>query len=497
MEPCTYLGIDIGTSAVKAILAGERGTEIAAATVPLATTRRFPHWSEQIVEQWWLGVIDAVNGLWKVPGAKHTLRGIGVTGQMHGAVLLDLECRPLRPAILWNDGRAVKEAAFLQRNHPRLAQDVGVLPMPGLTAPKLLWLARNEPDVLDRTRWLLSPKDYIRYRLTGIIATDYSDAAGTWLLDQQQRVWSEAAVTAAGLSLSQLPPLVESNEACGHLTSEAAEVLDIAPGLPVAAGAGDTPAGAVGFGCVKAGDAVVSLGTSAHIFTPTVSYRPAVEQMVHSFCHALPNLWYQMGAMLNGASAFGWICSLLGEDSGLVDARVAERYDGPCDSLFLPYLTGERTPHNDPHARGVFFGLCPTTDRDLLCQSVMEGVAYSIADCRDALTDSGTMIQQVAIGGGGAKSRIWAQIIASVLHLPVIRYHGKERGPAFGAARLARLAVEGGNPYELCREPEIEEILEPDHHHVERYRENHQRFKRLYRQLRCEFEDEKEIYDDK
>ncbi|SHO42727.1 xylulokinase [Desulfopila aestuarii] len=488
---CTYLGIDIGTSAIKAILVNERGEEVVSASVPLTTTRLHPSWSEQEVDQWWGGVIAAMTELWKDQRVdKSTLKGIGLTGQMHGAVLLDSDCRPLRSAILWNDGRAVNEAAYLQERFPLLAKEVGVLPMPGLTAPKLLWLASNEPDVMEKTRWLLSPKDYIRYRLTGEIATDYSDAAGTWLLDQERRVWSKAAVNAVGLSLSQLPPLVESDEVCGHLTGEAAKLLGIAADLPVAGGGGDTPVGAIGFGCVKAGDAVVSLGTSAHIFSPTVSYKPAVESVVHSFCHALPDLWYQMGAMLNGASAFGWVCSLLGEDAGVVDARLHERYDGPGDMLFLPYLTGERTPHNNPHARGVFFGLSPTTDRESLCQSVMEGVAYSIADGRDALTGSGTVIQRAAIGGGGAKSRIWAQIIASVLNIPIIRYRGKERGPAFGAARLARLAVEGGNPYELCREPEIEEVLDPDQSYVGHYRENHQRFKRLYRQLRSEFQGE-------
>jgi len=489
---CTYLGIDIGTSAIKAILVNDRGEELVSASVPISTIRQLPYWSEQAVEQWWSGVIAAVTELWKEPLAeRNVLAGIGVTGQMHGAVLLDSECKPLRSAILWNDGRATKEAAYLQECFPRLAEEVGVLPMPGLTAPKLLWLAANEPDIMAKVRWLLSPKDYILYRLTGEIATDYSDAAGTWLLDQQQRMWSEAAVNAAGLTLSQLPPLVESNEVCGHLTREAAHLLGIAPGMAVAGGGGDTPVGAVGFGCVKVGDAIVSLGTSAHIFTPTVSYKPAVKSVVHSFCHALPNLWYQMGAMLNGASAFGWVCSLLGEDAGVVDARIRERYDGPGDLLFLPYLTGERTPHNDANARGVFFGLSPTTDQELLCQSVMEGVAFSIADGRDALTESGTIVQRAAIGGGGARSRIWAQIIASVLNVPIVRYRGKERGPAFGAARLARLAVEGGNVHEVCREPEIEEIIEPDQNHVGHYLENHQRFKRLYRQLRLEFQSEK------
>lgn len=484
----TYLGIDIGTSAIKAILVDEQQEELASVAVPLSTSRPLPNWSEQEVNQWWDGVISAVSELWRNPKADRcSLKGIGLTGQMHGAVLLDREGRPNRPAILWNDGRAEAEAAYLQERYPLLAEEVGVLPMPGLTAPKILWLAKNEPYVLEKTRWLLSPKDYVRYKLTGEVATDFSDAAGTWLLDQRGRRWSQAAVCAVGLSLSQMPPIVESVEVSGYLTSEAAQLLGIPSGLAVAGGGGDTPVGAVGFGCIHPGDAVVSLGTSAHIFSPAVFYKPAVESVVHSFCHALPDLWYHMGAMLNGASAFGWLCSLFREDADALDAKVFERYVGPADLLFLPYLTGERTPHNDAYARGVFFGLSPASDRELLCQSVMEGVAYSIADGREALARAGTLIERASIGGGGAKSRIWAQILSSVLDIPIVRYKGKERGPAFGAARLARLAVEAGNPYELCQEPEIEEVLDPDQNYVGQYRESHQRFKRLYRQLRSEF----------
>ena len=483
-----YLGIDVGTSGVKVVAVDGEGLELCAVSRSLTTKRPSPGWSEQAPQEWWRAVTEAMAELLaRLRRQAGEIRAIGVTGQMHGVVLLDRHHRVLRSAILWNDGRAAGEAAMLNRDYPGLAERLGVQAMPGLAAPKLLWLKNNDPEVLARTVALLSPKDYIVFRLTGVLCTDYSDAAGTWLLNQRERCWCREAMAAVGLTMDQMVPLRESCEIIGRLRPEVADALGVVRDLPVAAGGGDTPVGAVGLGCVRPGGAVISLGTSANIFTPTSGYVPAVAAAVHSFCHALPNLWYQMAAMLNGASAVQWACALVGEEVVVMDERVGETYKGPGDLLFLPYLTGERTPHNDADARGVFFGLTPATDKRALCQSVLEGVAYSLADGLHSLRSCGTVIDQAALAGGGARSAIWVQIIASVLDLPIIRYSGSERGPAFGAARLARLARDGGELTEVCREPEIEGIVEPDRLMTGRYRERLERFRRLYSRLRPEF----------
>lgn len=484
-----FLGIDIGTSGVKAVLVDENQREVASHSVGLTTSRPHPLWSEQRPEQWWQAVVQSVSFLLdNNAGWGRAVVAIGLTGQMHGAVILGDDMQPLCPAILWNDGRAAGEAQFLHANFPELVEKLGVVPMAGLTAPKLLWMKHHHPDIVRRMHTLLSPKDYIGYMLTGTVATDFSDAAGTWLLDQHQRSWSEKAVEAVGVRLDQLPEIRESNSIAGKLRDNCATLLGLQPGITVAVGGGDTPVGAIGFGCIRPGEAVISLGTSAHIFTTTRHYQPAVDNMVHSFCHALPHLWYQMAAMLNGASCLQWLSSLLNMPLDKLENQVENGYNGPCELLFLPYLSGERTPHNDPHARGVFFGLTPSTDTTALCQSVLEGVAFSIADGLKCLRDSGTVIEHAALGGGGAKSRVWAKIIASVLQIPITRYEGKETGPAFGAARLAMLAVGMGKISEICQAPHIEEIIEPETQHIDMYLDKHAQFQRIYSKLRTEFQ---------
>ena len=484
----TYLGLDAGTSAIKAVLVDERQAVLAESNVPLRTSRPHPLWSEQNPDDWWLAVRDAVADVrGQASRACEEVRGIGLSGQMHGAVVLDRSDRPLRPAILWNDGRSFREADHLASARPGLARLLGVPPMPGFTAPKLLWLARHEPEVFGAIDVVLLPKDYIRLKLTGERASDMSDAAGTWWLDQAARSWSEEALTATGLDRTRMPRLVEGSEPSGTLRVELAREWGIAGPVVVAGGGGDAAAGAVGLGAVKDGAAFLSLGTSCQLFVTKSSFSPAPETLIHAFCHALPDRWFQMGAMLNGASCLSWAADLLGGDIGDLLQDAEKQFAGPAASLFLPYLSGERTPHNDPHARGVFFGLSPSTRRAELVQAVLEGVAYTFADAQACFARAGTRIDIAGVIGGGARSRFWTAILANVLDVPLVRYSGGDAGAAFGAARLARLASTGEAPDAVCREPERLDVTMPEPRLVEAYRSRAEAFRRLYRALRPEF----------
>jgi xylulokinase len=484
----TYLGIDVGTSAIKAILVDEGQAILAEAHAGLTVSRPRPLWSEQDPEDWWQAVEQAVMAVRaSAPSAFAAIRGLGLSGQMHGAVLLGQTDRPLRPAILWNDGRSFVEARELREKSPHLAEAVGVLPMPGFTAPKLLWLARHEPEIFAAVRTVLLPKDYVRLKLTGERATDMSDAAGTWWLDEGSRSWSDAALTVTGLTPAQMPRLMEGSALSGTLRPDLARRWGLSGEVGVAGGAGDAAAGAVGLGAIREGDAFLSLGTSGQLFVTTESFRPAPETLVHAFSHALPGRWFQMAAMLNGASCLAWASSLVGADieSLLEEAEVT--HDKPSPTLFLPYLTGERTPHNDPHARGVFFGLSPETTRTDLVRSVLEGVAFSFADAKDCLGEAKTNLAEAAVIGGGARSAFWTKILASVLDVPLTRYVGGDKGPAFGAARLARLAMTGERPEVVCTPPPVLDVVEPDPAMVEAYRPRLAAFRRLYRVLKPEF----------
>jgi xylulokinase len=484
-----FLGIDVGTSAVKGLLVDRAQHVIAQASQPLQISRPHPLWSEQNPHDWWAAVEQAVAALRQsAPREFAAVHGLGLSGQMHGAVLLDRHGAVLRPAILWNDGRAHAECEELERALPNLGRIAGVPAMPGFTAPKLMWVARHEPEIFSRVYSVLLPKDYVRWCLTGELITDCSDAAGTLWLDQAQRAWSEAMLTATGLSSAQMPCAVEGSEAAGRLHPEIARAWGLAPEVIVAGGAGDAAAGAVGIGAVNEHDAFVSLGTSAQYFVSTSTYRPYPEAFVHAFCHALPGRWFQMAAMLNGASCLAWAARLLNEvDIDALLARVAVGYRGPGKVIFLPYLTGERTPHNDPHARGVFFGMDADSSATTLVQAVLEGVALSIAQAQDLLAQAGTQVVSVAAIGGGSRSRFWIRILANALDRPVVLYRESAQGPAFGAARLARLAATGESAQSVCVAPMTAEVIEPERALVDAYREMGERFRRLYRVVKQEF----------
>jgi xylulokinase len=484
-----FLGIDVGTSAVKALLVDPAQRVIAQSSQPLQISRPHPLWSEQNPQDWWAAVERVVAALRQsAPREFAAVQALGLSGQMHGAVLLDRDGAVLRPAILWNDGRAQAECEILERSVPHLGRVAGVPAMPGFTAPKLMWVARHEPEIFAHVHTVLLPKDYVRWRLTGELITDCSDAAGTLWLDQAQRAWSEPILSATGLSSAQMPRALEGSAAAGRLHPDIARAWGLAPEVIVAGGAGDAAAGAVGIGAVNEHDAFVSLGTSGQYFVSTSTYRPYPEAFIHAFCHALPGRWFQMAAMLNGASCLAWAARLLTEvDIDALLARVAVGYRGPGKVIFLPYLTGERTPHNDPHARGVFFGMDADSSATTLVQAVLEGVALSIAQAQDLLAQAGTQVSRVAAIGGGSRSQFWMRILANALDRPVVLYRESAQGPAFGAARLARLAATGESVESVCAAPMTAEVIEPERSLVDAYREMGERFRRLYRVVKQEF----------
>ena len=488
----SFLGLDVGTSAVKAVLVDGDQRLLAEAEAPLTTSRPQPLWSEQDPDAWLAATWAVLAALRRdQPGAYGAVQAVGLSGQMHGAVVLGADDRPLRPAILWNDGRAQAECRLLAERVPGIGRIAGVPPTPGYTAPKLLWLAAHEPALFAQIARVLLPKDYVRLRLTGEHAPDPVDAAGTLWLDEARRAWSPEILAATEMREAQLPRVVEGSEPAGALRADIAAELGLPAGVPVAAGAGDAAAGAIGIGAIADGDAFVSLGTSAQYFVTTESYRPCPERLIQAYCHGLPARWYQCAALLNGASCLGWAPALLGEpDIPALVARVEARWRGPSRVLFLPYLAGERTPHDDPHARGVLFGLEPDTDGIEVAQAVMEGVAFSLAEAQDCLSVAGSEVAALAAIGGGARSPFWMRLLATVLDRPVTLYAGAAKGPAFGAARLARLAATRETPEAVCGKPEVAQVLEPERALVERYFERGRRFRYLYQALRPEFRTE-------
>lgn len=480
----SYLGIDIGTSAVKAVLVDSAQRVLAVAACPLAQHHPRPGWSEQDPEDWWRATKDVAAGIaGQARDAWRRVRAIGLSGQMHGLVALDSGHAVLRPAILWNDARAAEEAAELAAL-PDVVATAGVLPMAGLTAPKALWLRRHEPELFARLACILLPKDYVRLRLTGERLTDVSDAAGTLWLDQASRRWSPRLVEASGLRLDQLPPIVEGPAPAGLVRAQIARDLGFAEPPLVVGGGGDASLGAIGIGAIADGDGFLSIGTSAQYVVSRdryVAHNPT--GMIHAFAQALPGRWSQTAALLNGASCFAWFAGLFPEHGiETLFREAADGFTGPGDILFLPYLTGERTPHNNPLARGLFAGLTHGADRRRLFQAVLEGVALSLADAQDCLRAGGAEAERPAVIGGGSRSRFFAGLLAAALGKSLVLYDGAERGPAFGAARLARLGHTGEDPRAVCVRPSVREIVAPRPDLVEAYARRLPIFRALYAQ---------------
>ncbi len=480
----TYLGIDLGTSEVKVLLLDAGGTVLGIATAPLEVSRPQALWAEQDPHSWWSATQAAIARLRHVhPGEFSQVQAIGLSGQMHGAVLLDEHDRVLRPAILWNDGRSHAECEELTRLAPELHAIAGNLAMPGFTAPKLLWVKRHEPELFARVRSVLLPKDWLRLQLSGEKISDPSDAAGTLWLDVARRDWSDELLAATGLCRDQMPRLVESCAPGGQLTPEVAGAWGLPPGVVIAGGAGDNAASAIGIGAVEPGDGFISLGTSGVLFVVNERFLPNPASAVHAFCHALPRRWHQMSVMLSAAACLKWYAQVSGaaDEAVLVD-EAAALSEAACAAapIFLPYLAGERTPHNSPFASGAFHGLRLDTTRGACAYAVLEGVAFGMADGLFALCEAGAEVRRLSLVGGGARSSLWAQLMADVLGVEIVVHAGSPTGAALGAARLAWMAV-GGSPEQVCIRPPVAASFFPQEARRATLQSRLRRYRRLYR----------------
>ena len=482
----SHLGIDLGTSEVKLLLLDDRGRLLGQTGAPLTVQRPQPLWSEQAPDDWWQATQLAVTQLrHQLPEAWADVRSIGLSGQMHGAVLLDAADQVLRPAILWNDGRSHAQCAQLTAAAPMLHAVAGNLAMPGFTAPKLLWVRQHEPAVFDRTCSVVLPKDHLRLKLTGDKFSDPSDAAGTLWLDVAARDWSDDLLQATGLNRGHMPSLVESNQPSGELRDDLARAWGLAPGVVVAGGAGDNAASAIGIGAVAPGDGFISLGTSGVLFVADDRFRPNPQAAVHAFCHALPQRWHRMSVMLSAASCLRWFSQVSGDagEATLLAELAALPPQALADApVFLPYLAGERTPLNDPFACGVLHGLRHDTSRAHVTHAVLEGVAFGLADGLAALQPAAGEITQLSLVGGGARSPLWAQLIADTLGLDIVLHAGAEAGAALGAARLGWMAA-GADPALACARPPVTSRHSPDARRHALQQQRLQRFRTLYRQV--------------
>jgi xylulokinase len=479
-----YLGLDLGTSGVKAMLIDADQRVIASATAAIDVSRPHPGWSEQDPADWIHATQEAVAGLKASHGAAlAAVRGIGLSGHMHGATLIDADDKVLRPCILWNDTRSFTEAAKLDAD-PRFRALTGNIVFPGFTAPKLVWVKNNEPEIFAKVAKVLLPKDYLRLWLSGEHMSEMSDSAGTSWLDTGKRAWSDALLEATDLTRAQMPALVEGTAEAGRLRPELAASWGMTQSVVIAGGAGDNAASACGMGTVAEGHAFVSLGTSGVLFAANGSYLPKPESAVHAFCHALPNTWHQMGVILSATDALNWHAKVTAKTAGELAAEVGDTLHAPTGVTFLPYLSGERTPHNDAKIRGAFIGLGHETGRAALTQAVMEGVTFAIRDSLEALKSAGTRIDRVTAIGGGSRSRYWLSSIATALGVLVDIPADGDFGAAFGAARLGLIAATGADPLSVCTAPDTAATVEPVSDLTGAYDAAYGRYRALYPAIR-------------
>jgi xylulokinase len=439
-----FLGLDVGTSGVKAILVSEAGDVVASATTPLALSTPRPGWAEQDPEAWWSASVASVRAV-VAQRPDDEVRAVGISGQMHSSVFLDRAGQVIRPALLWCDGRTTAQCAEITRlagGEEKLREWVSNPALEGFTLPKVLWLRAHEPDAYARVATVLLAKDFIRYRLTGALATEPSDASGTLMFDVARLRWSDELLAAVGVSRALLPDVGGSSEVLGRLTKEAAERTGLTEGTPVVGGGADNACGAAGVGVVAPGEAVASWGTSGTVLAPTA--KPLVDPglRAHTFCHVVPNMWYLMGVVLSAGGAFSWYREHLAGDSTsqALDAEAAGVPPGADGVTFLPYLQGERTPHRDASARGAFLGLSLAHTRAHLTRAVLEGVCFALRDSVSILQALGLSPSHLLLTGGGARSPFVRRLQSEVYGVPVQTVN-REEGPAYGAALLGAVGV--------------------------------------------------------
>lgn len=475
-----YLGLDLGTSSVKAIIMNEQGDVVASHSIPLTLSRPHPQWSEQDPQAWWQATDEAIKQLSRTQPMEQ-IQAIGLSGQMHGAVLLDAQQNILRPAILWNDGRSVKQCLRLAKQYPQFKEITGNLVMPGFTAPKLQWVAENEAEIFCQIAHVLLPKDFLRWKMSGNFASDMSDAAGTLWLDMQKRDWSDELLAATGLSRCQMPTLFEGNQITGYLLPEIAKKWQMKQ-VPIIAGGGDNAAGAIGVGVYQPGQGMLSLGTSGVYFVVSENFLQNSDNAVHSFCHALPQTWHLMSVILSAASCLDWVCQLTGiSDVGAMFKEIEQHAHSDSSLLFLPYLSGERTPYNNADAKGVFWGLTHQHQRADLCRAVLEGVSFALRQGIEVADKAGQHADNITLIGGGARSEYWRQLLADITGKTLDYRQGGDVGPALGAARLAQLAI---NPAHLSQiilsQPKLETRHVPNLEKHKAYQDKYNAFKKLY-----------------
>ncbi|WP_424974168.1 xylulokinase [Dinoroseobacter sp. S124A] len=475
-----YLGLDLGTSGLKALLIDDAQAVVAEATAALTVSRPHPGWSEQLPCDWLKATEEAMAAL-AGQADLSAVKAIGLSGQMHGATLLDAAHEVLRPCILWNDTRAADEAAVMDAT-PAFRKLTGNIVFPGFTAPKLAWVKAHEPEVFARTALVLLPKDYLRLWLTGEAVAEMSDAAGTSWLDTGARDWSDALLGATDLGRDHMPRLVEGSEVSGTLRDSLAEAWGLPKGIPVAGGGGDNAASGIGMGVVQGGDGFVSLGTSGVLFAACDSYAPDPATAVHTFCHALPETWHQMGVILSATDSLNWFAQACGTDAASLTADLGA-VQAPGRTVFLPYLGGERTPHNDAAIRGAFARIDHSADRDAMTRAVLEGVAFAVRDCFDALSATGTRLERLTAVGGGARSDYWVQTIATLLGIPIDLPVAGDFGGAFGAARLGMMAATGQGA-SLATRPPIARSIDPTPDLADAFDEAHRTYRATYKALK-------------
>ncbi|MEM6384766.1 MAG: xylulokinase [Pseudomonadota bacterium] len=480
MASGTWLGIDLGTSSVKTILIDESQRVLASANAPMEVSRPQPNWSEQAPEDWWRAAQTTLDELAaQHPSHMANVQGIGLSGHMHGATLLDSSDQVLRPCILWNDGRSAIECDELDRRADFRGIG-GNLVMPGFTAPKLEWVRKHEPDIFAQIAKVLLPKDYLRLCLTGEHLSEMSDSAGTLWLDVAQRAWSADLLAATGLTASHMPTLVEGSAAAGRLRPELAARWGMTTPPVLAGGGGDNAASAAGVGAVRPGTGFASLGTSGVLFMATDGLRPNTEEAVHAFCHAVPEVWHQMGVILSATDTLNWLARMTGRDPSVLTEGIDARAPAEAPLTFLPYLSGERTPHNNAAARGALVGMSQATEVSDLARAAIEGVAYAFVDSLDALKAAGTHADQVYAIGGGARSAAWVQMIADACDLALLIPSDGDFGGAFGAARLAFAASEAADPIEVLSPAPVQRTITPNADMQGYHADNVARYRALY-----------------
>lgn len=479
-----FLGIDLGTSGLRALLTDAQGNPVAAAERPLRTSRPQPGWAEQNPQHWIDALERAVSELAAAQPEFRSLRGIGIAGHMHGATLIGADGKVIRPCILWNDMRSHREAAQLDAL-PGVRDVSGSIVFPGFTAPKLLWLRGHEPENFSRAAKVLLPASFLSFYLTGEIAADMSDAAGTSWLDTGGRDWSDRLLEASQMRRSQMPCLTEGTAAAGRLRPGLARKWGLRGAVAVTAGAGDNAAAACGIGALKEGQGFLSLGTSGVLLMARGGYHPAPDTALHTFCHAVPDRWYQMGVMLSATGSLNWLAQISGRKAADLTAELGGTLAAPGKVRFLPYLSGERTPHNDAVVRGAFTGLDAATGPAELTRAVLEGVAYSMRDSAEALESAGAQMTRLFAVGGGAASDYWLRLLATVLGVPLCRPENGESGAALGAARLAICAAEGASPETVMHQPDRFETFDPEPDQIKDFAAGYKKFKAAYPAIRA------------